>query len=339
MVVKWGIIGPGDFARRGIGPALLEASDTKLTAVYSRSLVRATEFAKDFNADKAYDVFEKFLEDPNIDVVYISTPNKLHAQQSILAANYKKHVLCEKPMAINLKEGEEMVKTCEKNKVKLGVVFQNRYHPAHIKMRDYIYTGELGEIELACVQLCRGFPRNKQINGWRGDPSMTGLGAIVAQGVHPIDLLRFILDSEVDEVQAMTDKKSPKKSLDEMVYCLLKFKNGVYATLVSGWYVSNYDNDLRLYGSKSKIVCTGTLGIPRPGQIGEMILQNDSCQNKINYPVITQNNKMCRLVEEFNKHIIKNTKFDTNGYNGLQMIKIANAISESAQKGKRIKLD
>ena len=201
------------------------------------------------------------LADPDLDAVYIATPNNLHVAQTIRAAKAGKHVLCEKPMATSVADAEQMVAACEANKVKLGVVFQHRYHPAHFRAREIIATGALGEIQFVSAQLCRGFERNHW-QGWRNDPTISGSGAIVAQGVHPIDLLRFILNGDVVRVQAMTDKLPPTRPLEEMLYALLEFDTGAHASVVAGSLLPRYDNNVLVYGSKAKIALNGTLFAP-----------------------------------------------------------------------------
>ncbi len=339
MVLRWGIIGAGEIAGRSMGPALNRAANTRLAAVYSRSMDKAQAFAAKHKADKAYDSLEKMLADRELDVVYIATPNSLHASQTILAAQAGKHVLCDKPMALSVPDGERMIAACNKNNVKLGVVFQNRYHPAHFEARRHIQSGALGDIDLASAQLCRGFARGTHWSGWRIDLGMTGSGAIVAQAVHPIDLLRFLLDSEVEEVQAMTDEAPPERPVDEMVYSVLKFRNGVHATVVAGTLAPRYDNDVLLYGAKAKVTCKGTLGVPLKDRTGELTVESDSVEMKMTFPLNSAQDKMVRLVEDFNKSVMQDTELGVSGYNGLQMIRIATALQQSSRQRKAVAIN
>jgi predicted dehydrogenase len=338
MAIRWGIFGIGSIAQRGMGPALNKAGNTKFVAVCSRSMERAKEFAAKYKAEKTYDSYEKMLRDPELDVVYIATPNNLHTEHTILAAEAGKHVLCEKPMALTVQDGENMIQACNKNKVKLGVMFQNRYHSAHFEARRYIESGALGEIYLAKAQLCRGFARGSW-KGWRKDPMMSGMGAIVANGVHPLDLLRFLLDSEIQEVRGMTDESLPDRPLEEMMYSFLKFKNGAHGIVESGILLPRYDNDVVIYGSKAKIICKATLGVPIQDRPGEITVESDSFRMHTVFPYDNlMPNKVARVVEAFNKAVEENSEFPLSGYNGLQMVKIANAILESSRQGRAIEV-
>ncbi|MFC1893345.1 Gfo/Idh/MocA family protein [Chloroflexota bacterium] len=334
MKIGWGIIGIGTQADGNMAPAIIKAADTKLVAVCSRSLERANSFATRHGAERAYNSLEKMLEDPELNVLYVATPNSLHAEQTIQAAEAGKHVLCEKPMALTLADSELMIQACNRNKVKLGVFYQHRYHPAHIEARHYIQSVIVGDITLAKVQYCR---RLQSWRGWRADPSIAGAGSLMGLGVHCIDLLRYLLDSEVTEVRAMTDEEPPQRPVDEMVYAMLKFENGAYGTMISGIRAPHSDNDVVLYGSKANVTCKGTVGKPM-GNLGELLVDNDSLSVKMTFPTDELSLAQIRTVEAFNKWIEDNTEPHISGYNGLQMVRVTNAIIESSRQGKAVKI-
>ncbi|MFC1917171.1 Gfo/Idh/MocA family protein [Chloroflexota bacterium] len=333
MTIGWGIIGIGDHANRMMAPALNRAADTRFISVCSRSLERAQSFAGKHGAKRAYDSLEKMLADPELDVLYIATPNNLHAQQTIQAAEAGKHILCEKPMALTVSDCEHMLQVCEKNKVKLAVCYQNRYHPAHMEARRYIQSGIIGDIKVAKVQYCRDFV----MKGWRTDPAIAGAGALMGQGVHCVDLLRYLLDSEITEIQAMTDEEPPSRPVDEMVYAIFKLENGAHATMIAGVRAPRSDNDVVLYGSKAKVTCTGTVGLPG-GTLGKLSVEGDSISEQMSFPsdvpVIARN---ISVIEAFNKWVENNIETCLSGENGMQMVKIEDAILESSRQGKAIR--
>ena len=334
MAIGWGVIGTGNHVNRFMGPAIGKAANTKFVAVCSRSLERAQEFAAKHGVERAYDSLEKMLEDPEVDVVYVATPNNVHLRDTVQAAEAGKHVLCEKPMALTEAECERMIETCNKNKVKLGVDFQNRYHPAHVEARRLIQAGAVGEIHLAKAQYCHGRlgPRRP---GWRNDPVVAGAGALVGSGPHPIDLLRFLLDSEIVEVRALCEPQPPD-AVDDMDYSIFKFENGARGVVITGNLVPRSDDDAVLYGTKAKITCKGTVGMPLRG---ELVVEGDSIDMRMAFPtddVIPGN--YIRVVEAFSNCVVENTEVNISGYNGLQMLRIQNAILESSREGKAIKI-
>jgi 1,5-anhydro-D-fructose reductase (1,5-anhydro-D-mannitol-forming) len=340
MVVRWGIIGLGDIAERNFVPAVAAAADTELVSVVSRSMSKAQAFAAKHRVTRAYDSLDSMLADPDLDAVYIATPNALHAEQTIAAARAGKHVLCDKPMALTEEEGERMIEESEKHGVKLAVAFRNRYHPAHVDTRRHVKAGDLGEIQYAKAQLFVGGKRGHW-QGWRSDPAMGGSGSIVGQAVHPVDLLRFVLDSEVVELRCVTDEAPPARPVDESTYTLLTFRNGAHATVASGALVPNSDNDVVVYGSKAKIFCKGTLGTPKPGKPQEIIIEGNAGAIQVSCPPDdTAITRTARLIEDFNRSILEDTQPETiSARNGLQMVKIASAMLDSSRSGKAVRFE
>jgi 1,5-anhydro-D-fructose reductase (1,5-anhydro-D-mannitol-forming) len=335
--IKWGIVGGGDIAQRNVVPALALAEGAELVSVMSRRIESAQAFAQKNALDGAYDSLDAMLADPRLDAVYIATPNGLHAEHAIAAARAGKHVLCDKPMALDVAECENMIAACERSDVRLGVVFQNRYHPAHIEAKRQVQTGALGELQYGSAQLCVGRPRGHW-RGWRLDPAIAGSGAIVGQALHPIDILRFLMDSEVVEVQAMTDRSPPERPVDDMSYTLLRFANGVHATVVAGTVVPRSANDVLLYGSGGKIVCSGTLGSQAPGARQHLAVDCDAQLLGRDHSASTSVARFASMIEDFNSCIREHREPAISGRNGLQMVKIANAVLESSRDGKAVRI-
>lgn len=329
--IGWGIVGIGRHVEQRVALAFRLAARTRVVAVCSRSLDKAGEFAQRHDVAQACDSFAEMLRNPALDAVYIGTPNNMHARQTVQAAQAGKHVLCEKPMALSEGDCENMIEACEKNRVKLGVVLQNRYHPAHVEARRLLRAGEIGAISAAKAQYGNVRMQASLRHGWRSDPEMAGAGALMGTGLHPIDLLRFLLDSEVDEVRAWCEPQLPR--VDEIVYAILGFGNGICGTVISG-VVPWSDNDAVLYGERGRITCKGTVGMPLKG---ELLVEGDAVNLKKSFP--TDNPEPANyveLVEAFNRCIRDDTSPDISGYDGLQLCRIANAILESSRLGKAV---
>jgi len=337
MLIKigWGVIGTGKFVRRFMGPAINRSNRSNFTGIYSRSMKKAEAFAKEFGVKHAYNSMEMMLKDPEIDVVYIASPNNLHMKQTIQAAEAGKNIFCEKPMALTERECGVMINTCEKNNVKFGLNFQNRYHPAHITARDYIKSGNVGKLFVAKAQYCHGSMEGRW-QGWRNNPAETGSGALVGTGLHPIDLLRFLLDSEIKKVRSLVVNKTKYHKVDEMVYLILEFENGVDAVVISGILAPRSDNDAVFYGNGAKIICKNTIGYAQKLE-GQLIIEGDSVniQKKFPFDMIG----LCmESIENFNECIMKNNRPDggMSGQNGLKMVKITNAILKSNKEDRAI---
>ena len=162
-----------------------------------------------------------------------------------------------------------------------------------------------------------------------------GGGALMGTGLHPIDLLRFLLNSEITEVSALCEPQPSANTVDEIIYLISKFSNGTTGIVIWGALFRS-DNDVVLYGNKAKVVCKGTVGMATEG---ELIIEGDSLDSCMSFP--TDNPSFANyasLVEAFNRCIQDNTEPTIKSYDGLQMCRIANAVLESSRQGKVIKI-
>ncbi len=331
----WAIVGLGKHADVYLAPAIQKASGARLAAVCSRDKAKAEAFAAKHGAERAYGSFEDMLSDPAVEVVHVATPNSLHADQVVQAAKAGKHVLCEKPMALTVGECERMIEVCRKSGVKLGVGFQNRHHPAHVETRRLIASGVAGDVMYASAQYAHGWV-DRSLAGWRADPEMSGGGSLMGAGLHCLDLLRFLLGKEVEEVVAVTDAGQPNRPVDEIVLCVLKFRHGPYAYAASGLHIPRSYNDLVIYGTKARITGSGTVGTQL---LGELRVDSDGLVARTQFPVVDAVvGCYVRQVEDFGKAIDQDIEPDASGLDGLEMVRLAQAILESSRTGKPVRL-
>jgi len=140
----WGVVGLGRIATAEIAPAVNAAPNSTLAGVVSRDAAKAKEFAERFGAASAYDDYQALLADPAVDVVYLATPNAMHADQVVAAAQAGKHVLCDKPLATSVADAERAVAACADAGVRLGITFQTRRHEGMDHIRQVLADGEIG---------------------------------------------------------------------------------------------------------------------------------------------------------------------------------------------------
>ena len=141
--VRWGILGAAWIAKERLIPAIHAAGNSQLLAIASRSETKAKELAETYSIPRTYKSYEELLKDPDIDAVYIPLPNHLHKEWTIRAAEAGKHVLCEKPAALSVKEIEEMVDSCRLNKVVFMEAFAFRFHPEWLRLNKLISSGQI----------------------------------------------------------------------------------------------------------------------------------------------------------------------------------------------------
>ena len=351
-VYGWGVVGTGRHADTFFVPALKQAQGTKLVAIYSRDKDRGAAFAAKHEAERSYDDFSKMLADPEIDIVYVASPNNLHASQTIQAAAAGKHVLCEKPMALTVEDCESMIKACQEKGLKLGLDFHMRHHPAHVEAHRLIQSGVAGEITLVTAQYSHGIFGGTlggvTVARWRQDPEVAGGGAIMGMGIHCLDLLRFLLGKEVEEVRALTDEKWSGQPVDQETFILMKFKDGPFCFVTSSMRVRQAYNDMVIYGTKARITGMNTMGMPMKG---ELQVDSDTFTSKMEFPTqktdsagrtitvldrITGN--YVRRIEAFNKDIKEDREPNPSGKDGLQIVRLTNAILESSRQGRAVRL-
>ncbi|HEY1245257.1 MAG TPA: Gfo/Idh/MocA family oxidoreductase, partial [Hyphomicrobiaceae bacterium] len=169
MAFGWGIVSTGKHPDIKIAPAIAAAAGGGLVGVYSRDQQRAEAFAEKHGARAAYSQLGDLLKDSRVDGVFVASPNALHAEHVVQAAEVGKHVLCEKPMATTIADARRIVAACRRAGVTLGVAFNLRQHPAYRRARDLVAAGTLGRIVLAQAQWAFG------VRGRDGSPPRTEL--------------------------------------------------------------------------------------------------------------------------------------------------------------------
>ena len=340
MAIGWGIVSTGRHPDAKMAPAINEAGDASLTAVMSRDRGRAEAFAQKHGAASAYDDLDALLRDPAVDVVYIASPNALHAEQTVRAAEAGKHVLVEKPMALSVDDAQRMIDACAAAGVRLGVGFHLRAHEGHQRLRSLVAGGAVGRVAFAQANWCRGVrgqeapPPRTGLQAWWDDPSLIGAGAFMATGVHCADLLRYVLDDDVAEVSAMSDA-TPERPLEELVTLSLRFKSGAIATVLTGRRTPDYEsNDVTVYGTLGRAGLRGSVEMDQGGALAVRTdaVTQDKAYAQHPFALYT------KQVEAFDAAVEGNGEPLATGLDGLRVVEITLAMVESARTGSRVAL-
>ena len=176
LPLRWGILSTSNLARRKVLPAMLRSKGVELVAVASRSLQAARDMAAEFGIARAWGSYEELIADPDVDVIYNPLPNHLHVPWTLAAARAGKHVLCEKPMALDATELLALREVCER--VHLREAFMVEFHPQWIKLRELVAAGEIGEPTSAHVQFsyCNTDPANIRNQAGLGGGALYDIG-------------------------------------------------------------------------------------------------------------------------------------------------------------------
>ena len=231
QTLKWGLIGCGDIAQRCIGPALMELASCELQAVSRQHSSELESCVSLLGAKRGYRDWKDLLHDNTIDAVYIATPVNLHCEQTIQAVESGKHVLCEKPMAIDTHQCERMIDACNRNNVHLGIAYYRHFYPVVERMKTIIAKGEIGRVMLIQIDACEtpliseDHPRS-----WIFNKERAGGGVLMDFGCHRIEVMLNLM-GRITEVKGITGQVYPWHDVEDVATVLFKFENNVCGVL------------------------------------------------------------------------------------------------------------
>jgi len=232
-VLNWGLVGTSGYAERACLPAFGQTESAALVAVASSSAGRAAQFAGAHAIPAGYGDVEELCHDSSVQAVWIASASYLHVEHARVALAAGKHVLLEKPTALNAKQGWELVELADAAGVKLATGYQARYVPAHQKMHELIGSGAIGTV--VAVRSLYGMRRPGPPRTWRGDRSLARWGVLADIGTHHIDLMRMLV-GEITEATGYTAHQRGFQT-EDLAVASLRFAGGALGTMtVTGNY-------------------------------------------------------------------------------------------------------
>lgn len=261
--INFGVIGAGGIASRKTIPGMLQAKNCRLVAVMDPKDV--DQIAAKFGA-KAYRTEAELLADPEVQAVYIASPVSFHLKQIRAAAAARKHVLCEKPLTMNLRQAQAAVAACRRARVFLQEGYMMKFHGAHRRIADLIRQGKLGTIVYMRAQLSCWYPATP--GAWRQDPKTGGGGSLIDMATHLYDLLESFA-GPVKRVVAATGRLVQAYKSEDASTTLLEFKGGAQATVDCFFCIPDQASRTRLeiYGSQGAVLAEGTIGQGGGGKV------------------------------------------------------------------------
>lgn len=251
--VRFGMIGSGvisNFHATAIG--MIE--NAELTAVYNPRPERARSFADKYGL-KVYGDLEEMLSADDVDAVCICTPSGMHTSQALAAIAHGKHVVCEKPMSLSLEEADRLISAADEKNVKVCVISQFRYSAAVQEIKRAMDTGAFGQIVSASLSM-KYFRSHEYYASalWRGTWDMDGGGALMNQGIHGIDVLRYLM-GPVDTLTGLACTQTRKIEVEDSAVAVLRFKNGAVGTIEgSTTCFPGYPRRLEICGDKGSVI-------------------------------------------------------------------------------------
>ncbi|MDP4261443.1 MAG: Gfo/Idh/MocA family oxidoreductase [Bacteroidota bacterium] len=331
-LLRVAIMGLGSYGTR-VAEAMQACTKAKLAGVISGTPSKITAWQAKYNIpDKNcynYENFDNIRDNPDIDAVYIITPNALHKEEAIRVAKAGKHVISEKPMALNAKEGQEMIAACKKANVKLLVGYRMHFEPKTLEIVRMRKEGELGKILF--FQGLSGF-RIGDPNQWRLNKELAGGGSLMDIGIYSINGSRYMVGEEpvwVTAQETKTDRIKFKEGVDETIQFQLGFPGGAVASCLSTYNMNGLD---RFY-----LNAENGFAEMQPAT-GYGPIKGRTNKGELNYPHVThqtvQMDEMSAILLEG-----KQPPLPVDGEEALKDLKIIDAIYEAVKSGKKVKLN
>lgn len=339
-----GIAGCGSITKFRHAPEYRQNPQAEIAGFYDYKTERANEMAETFGG-KVYPTYEEMLNDPSIDAVSICTANAFHCRMTVQALKAGKHVLCEKPMALTKEETREMVDEAGKQNRILMIGHNQRLVSAHQMARKLIGQGELGKILTFRTTFCHAGPESwsadKSKSTWFFQKGAAGLGSLADLGIHKVDLIRWLLQSEVKEVTSALfteDKRYEDGSLieiDDNSISVLKMENGAVGSVTTGW--TNYgeeDNSTVIYGTK------GVMKIFSDPRYAVTIQKKDGTVVNYQMDAIQTNTSQTSsgVIDLFLESIGQGAALELSGEEAAKVMDVIFAMEQSAKEKRTVSL-
>jgi predicted dehydrogenase len=252
--VGWGLVGCGDIAAKRVAAALGQARGSALVSVARGRAALAAEFAERHGARRWHADWRDVLKDAEVDAVYLATPVRLHAEQAIAAAEAGKHVLCEKPMALQPADCERMIAAARAHGVRLGVAYYRHHYPVIARLRQLLESGEIGEPVLAQAQAFESFDLGPDHpRAWLMRRSESGGGPMADFGCHRIEVLLDLLGPAA-EVHGFPDNvRYKQREVEDTCVAHIRFRNGAVGVVAVTHATRESRDALEILGTRGSL--------------------------------------------------------------------------------------
>lgn len=326
--IRWGILGTASIAKRSVIPGIRDSRTGIVTAIASRDIHNATEAAKELNIPQAYGSYEQLLHDPDIDAVYIPLPNHLHKEWTIRAVRAGKHVLCEKPLALNAEEAREMAAAAESAGVRLAEAFMYRHHPRYVQIKEMIRSGAIGDI--------RGIHGTFTFNNAAAESNVRfyremGGGALYDVGCYPISAARMLLDEEPEAVTCHAMFSPRHDHVDMMMAGLVEFPHHIALTFDCGMWAA-FRNTLQILGTDGLIDVPSAF-IAQQDASANFFVTDSEGRREIEVPHV---NHYALQADDLGDSIHKGTPLAYNAWDSVKNMAVIDACLQSAQTRSRV---
>src|SRR5512142_1085228 len=330
--LRWGILSTAKIGIKAVIPAIQQSNNGQVVAIASRRMDKASEVAKSLGIPRAFGSYEELLESREVDAIYIPLPNNLHKEWTLRAAEHGKHILCEKPFALNAAEVDEMIAAAQKNHVLLMEAFMYRFHPQFAKLKSMIAEGTIGKLQIIRSAFCFHLQDAHNI---RLDTELGG-GALMDVGCYCVNMSRLVAGAEPLEVKATA--LTGKSGVDETLNGILQFPDDVTAHFDCS-FRTDYREWLEIQGSARR------MDLPRPIKPGtrsaEIYLrydESDQTNPQSSLYMAPAANHYRLMVQQFAQAALEGTHLPYPPEDGRANMRVIDALYESARTGRTVRI-
>ncbi|MBW8350290.1 Gfo/Idh/MocA family oxidoreductase [Bacillus sp. IITD106] len=331
--INFAIVGCGHIAKKH-AEGIKHADGVNLLAVCDTIASNMDPYVKEYGA-KAYENFDEMLRNPDIDVVNICTPSGSHAPLAVKAANAKKHVIVEKPIALTLSDAKLIIDSCKENGVKLAVLHPNRFRPAMIELKKAVDQNRFGKFSHANATV--RWNRNQEYFDqapWRGTKSLDG-GVLMNQAIHNLDLLLWFM-GDIEEVYSMSATRLRNIEAEDVSTGLVRFKSGALGVIEAATtiYPKNFEESLSIFGENATVKIGGTTA----NFIEHWVMEGISSDSVLQLKQSIDNNPYGKpghqcIIEDMVQAINENRDPIVSGEEGIKALQLVAGLYQSAEKG------
>lgn len=326
--MKWALIGASDIAATQVVPAMRQLGH-EVVGVMSSNSEWGGAYAAQHGIPRSTNSLDE-IADWDVDAVYVSTTNQLHAEQAIWAANAGLNVLCEKPLALSFADAAAMVDAAAVNGVVLATNHHLRANSALHTARALLASGDLGELRAIRVNFAGSLP--ERLRGWRISDPTCGAGVILDLTVHIADTIRFLTSQEIDYVTAVALSQALGQGvIEDTCLCIFELSGGAAVTTYESFSAPHSYSAVEIHGTKASLYLSDVL---TQEQRGEIIIRRDGVETPVNVPAAE--NLYVATIKAFESAIAGSGTPLSSGADGRASLAVALSAARSAAEGRRI---
>ncbi len=339
--LRMGVIGTGKIAQVLHIPNIINSEYAELIALSNPHEEKMEKIKKLYKIEvDTYTDYETMLNRDDIDAVVVSTPNVYHAEISIKALSKGKHVLVEKPMATSSSEALRMIETAQDARRVLMVNHSQRFFPHHMKAREILESGILGEVRFVKTMFGHPGPENwSETARWFFEKDRAAFGALGDLGVHKIDLIRYLTNLEIVECVTMINTLEKSGDVEDIASAVLKLSNGALASLNVNWVTRGLEeNYIAVYGEYGTI----KVGYGSPNRIDIFLAKPVEFHGSIELqPLFTNKDPYWRMpvIDHFAKVVLGLEDPISTPEDGYMAVKVVESLVRSHIEGRVVKLN